>query len=135
MKWIVALVITLLVPLSAIAATDSSEQVMDAAKNWLALVDGGQYGQSWSEASSLFRGHVTQRQWASEIKAVRAPLGAVQSRAAPTVRFATSLPGVPDGHYAILQFHCKFARKADAIETVTMMMDDGAWKLAGYFIK
>jgi hypothetical protein len=45
------------------------------------------------------------------------------------VRFTASLPGVPDGQYAVLQFNFKFAHKANAVETVTMMRQDGMWKV------
>ena len=117
------------------AAADPTQQVIDAARSWLRLIDDGKYDQSWNEASKLFRERVTQAQWATEVRAAREPLGAVESRAAPTVREVTSLPGVPDARYAILEFHSKFQHKADAVETVTMVMDDGTWKPAGYFIK
>jgi hypothetical protein len=117
------------------AAEDPSQQVTDAARNWLTLVDAGTYDQSWDGASKLFRESVTQAQWATAVKAAREPLGAVESRTAAAMHFATTLPGAPDGHYAVLQFHSIFDHKRDAIETVTMMIDDGTWKLAGYFIK
>jgi hypothetical protein len=110
-------------------------QATAAATNWLALVDDGKYDQSWNEASKLFRERVTQAQWASEAKTVREPLGIVHSRAAQAAQFVTSLPGVPDGDYAVLQFRSKFAHNANAIETVTVMIQDGAWRAAGYFIK
>jgi hypothetical protein len=110
-------------------------QATAAATNWLALVDNGKYEQSWNEASKLFRERVTRARWASEAKTVREPFGVVQSRAAQAAQFVTSLPGVPDGDYVVLKFRSKFAHKANAIETVTVMMQDGAWKAAGYFIK
>jgi opacity protein-like surface antigen len=135
MKRMIALVLGLFLSLSAVAAADQSQQVTDAAKSWLLLIDTGQYDQSWNESSKLFQGHVTDAQWTAQVKAVRDSLGPVETRNAPAVRFATSLPGVPDGQYALLQFHTKFAHKADAIESITMMMDGDTWKLAGYFIK
>jgi Protein of unknown function (DUF4019) len=135
MKRMIALVLGLFLSVSAVAAADQSQDVTDAAKAWLSLIDSGQYEQSWNDAGKLFQAHVTDAQWSGQVKAVRDSLGAVETRNPPAVRFATSLPGVPDGQYAILQFHTKFAHKADATESVTMMMDNGAWKLAGYFIK
>jgi hypothetical protein len=84
------------------AAEDSPQQVTDAARNWLTLIDTGKYDQSWDEASKLFRERVAKAQWVTDVKAAREPLGAVESRMAPAVHFAASLPGAPDGHYAIL---------------------------------
>jgi hypothetical protein len=51
------------------------------------------------------------------------------------VDFEKALPGVPDGQYAIIHFKTTFEKKADATESVTMMMDGGSWKGAGYFIR
>jgi hypothetical protein len=135
MKRLITFVFALMLPIAAIAAAGTSKEATDAARSWLALIDAGQYDQSWKDASNLFREHVTQAQWAAAAKTTRQPLGAIESRGAPTVRFATSLPGAPDGRYAVIQFHSKFAHKADAVETVTMMMDNGTWKAAGYFIR
>ncbi len=117
------------------AAADQSQQVTDAARNWHTLIDTGKYAQSWDEASKLFRERVTEAQWVTEVKAAREPLGAAELRTAPSVHFAASLPGAPNGQYAILQFHSTFEHKRGAVETITMMVEEGTWKLAGYFIK
>jgi hypothetical protein len=136
MKTIIALFVALVLPAAAAAAEDTSAQARDAAVNWLALVDAGEYQQTWNEASAPFRSHVTQAKWTVAATSAREPLGALQSRSAPDdVRLATSLPGLPDGHYAIFQFRSTFANKRAAVETVTMMMDAGTWKAAGYFIR
>jgi hypothetical protein len=116
------------------ATADQSQQVTDAARYWLTLMDAGNYEMTWDEASSLFQRGLAQAQWVTQAKAAREPLGAIASRVKPSVRFAASLPGAPDGQYAVLEFHSKFEHKRDAVETVTMMIDDGSWKLAGYFI-
>jgi hypothetical protein len=134
MRLAIALIVALVLPLSAMAA-DESKEAADAAANWLALIDAGHYGQSWQRAGKFFRERVTQAQWASQAKSAREPLGSLQSRTMSAVRFASSLPGAPDGRYAIVQFHSQFAHKASAVETVTLMMEDGTWKAVGYFIK
>jgi hypothetical protein len=131
----IALIVGLVLPLSALTAADTSKAAADAATNWLTLIDAGRYEQSWRQAGKLFRERVRQTQWASEAKSAREPLGSLKSRTMSTVRFAGSLPGAPDGRYAIVQFHSQFAHKASAVETVTVMMEDGEWKTVGYFIR
>jgi hypothetical protein len=116
------------------ATTDQSQQVTDAAQCWLTLIDAGNYDLTWDEASSLFQRGVARAQWVAQAKGAREPLGAIGSRVKPSVHFVASLPGAPDGQYAVLQFHSKFEHKHAAVETVTMMIDGGSWKLAGYFI-
>ena len=65
---------------------------------------------------------------------VRDPLGGVQSRNLKSGAYTTSLPGAPDGEYVVLQFETVFEHKASAIETVTPMLDDGEWRVSGYFV-
>ena len=134
MKLILAFVFALLMPAAAFAA-DASQQATGSAKSWLALVDAGSYSQSWKDASTLFRNRISDADWAQAVKPARESYGAVVSRERTGIDLVKALPGAPDGDYAVISFKTKFAKKADATETVTMMMEDGAWKCAGYFIK
>ena len=62
-------------------------------------------------------------------------MGALVSRQLLAAAYKTSLPGAPDGEYVVLQFQTRFKNKQNAIETVTPMMDDGSWRVSGYYIK
>ncbi len=116
--------------------TAEKQAAVQAAEQWLSLVDSGQYDQSWEEAASLFKSHITQEQNAKSIKPVREPLGALVSRKVLAQQYTTSAPGAPDGQYVIIQFQTSFENKKQAIETVTPMLDkDGVWRVSGYFIK
>ena len=118
------------------AGTEHEKAAQDVALAWLALVDAGQYAQSWDEAASIFRRTVDQPSWIRRVDAVRTPLGSVRSRTLKTAKYATSLPGAPDGEYVVLQFYAAFEHKAAAVETVTPMKDpDGRWRVSGYFIR
>jgi serine/threonine-protein kinase len=48
---------------------------------------------------------------------------------------ATSLPGAPDGHYAVLRFSTVFTHKRQATETVVMAQEPSGWRTDGYFIR
>jgi len=121
-----------------VLASDSSAEkaAQQSAQTWLALVDGGKYGQSWSEAAQLFKQAVTQSQWESAARGAREPLGKLQSRKLQSAEFRRSLPGAPDGEYVVIQYATSFENKKSAIETVTPMKDkDGVWRVSGYYIK
>jgi opacity protein-like surface antigen len=121
---------------SALAAEGDEAAAEAAAGKWLALCDAGKYSESWREASSFFRGAVTEDVWNKGLAGLRAPLGPVQKRVRNTVIQARSLPGAPDGSYVVLTYDTSFAQKAAAIETVTVMHEkDGSWRLVGYYIK
>ena len=123
-------------PASATPSNRNVEPAARSAQAWLALVDAGAYEQSWTSASKLFRGAVTQANWAIMAARVRTPLGKVSARQQSSSESKTSLPGAPDGQYVVLQFRTSFEHKADAIETVTLMAeDDGAFRVSGYFVR
>ncbi len=120
---------------AAVMFAASREEAQARAEAWLALVDNQRYAESWTESSSMFRSRVAQQKWMDLSKQVREPLGAVTSRKLLNVTFAKSLPGAPDGDYAVLKFQSSFAHKASAVETVTLVMDAGVLRSVGYFIK
>jgi len=109
---------------------------IESAESWLQLIDEGKYSESWTQAAEYFRNFVNQQQWISSASAVRGPLGKVISRKVKTSTYKTQAPGAPDGQYVIIQFETSFENKADAVETVTPMMDsDGQWRVSGYYIR
>jgi hypothetical protein len=114
---------------------DAEAAAVEAAKTWLSLVDAGEYGKSWEAAAPLFKGAVDEAAWGKQLGPVRGPLGAVKSRELSSAEYATALPGAPDGEYVVIQFATSFENKASAVETVTPMLDAGAWKVSGYYIK
>ncbi len=123
---------------NAIAAdvNDNTGVADAAAQKWLALIDAGNYSETWKEASAIFRGAVTEPGWENSMNTFRQPLGDLVSRKLKSAQHMTELPGAPDGQYVVMQFETSFANKKSAIETVTFMLEkDGQWKSAGYFIK
>lgn len=133
MKLLAALVLALSLPFAAHAADAGKPDA--AAATWLALVDAGNYAASWSQAGPLMQSHVTQAQWQAAASPVRDPLGSVVTRNLTGVKMTDTLPGAPDGHYAVITYATTFAHKASATETVIMAQDGDVWKTAGYFIR
>jgi hypothetical protein len=130
------LVITLLMTAGVANAESAESAAQSAALAWLRLVDSGNYAQSWSAASSVFKHRVSEAQWRTAAANVRTPLGPLKSRKVQSVTAKTSLPGAPDGQYVVIQFASSFEHKAAAVETVTPMKDkDGNWHVSGYYIK
>lgn len=124
--------------LGGAAVADSDEAISlaeTAATNWLHLSDEGQYEETWAEASSLFQAAITRDDWTRAVAAARGPLEGLVSRELSSAEFHNELPGAPDGEYVVLTFDSAFDRKANAVETVTVMKDGDAWRISGYFIR
>ncbi len=112
------------------------QQAVPAAEKWLALVDAGNYAESWKTAAAYLKSVVKEKQWTATMSPVRKPLGKVVSRKLKSAEFTRELPGAPDGQYVVIQFTTEFANKASSVETVTPMREkDGQWRVSGYLIK
>lgn len=123
-----------LVPAAA-SASESESAAAAAAREWVALVDDGRWEESWRAAAAMFKTQLTAQQWTASVEPVRQPLGTVSSRVFQSSTATNSLPGAPPGQYEVVQFQTNFAQKAGAVETVVMVRESSAWKVAGYFIR
>ena len=132
----VASILLFIIAALSYAQSKPEQLAQQSAESWLAQVDSGKYAESWQEASSLFKAHVTSDQWQGMVKPVREPLGKVTSRKFKSANFTKTLPGAPDGQYVVIQYDTSFEHKQSATETITPMLDkDGKWRVSGYFIK
>ena len=118
------------------AATQANPSAaVDAALQWVALVDEARWNDSWEVAGSLFQSNLSKERWASTVEPVREPLGGVISRQLKATTKTSSLPGAPEGEYEIIQFDTGFANKKYAVETVVLAREASGWKVDGYFVR
>ena len=142
-KWFLGLMAALALFASGASAEmamdlDEKQQLpsLNAALEWLKLIDEGDYAESWENAATYLKQIIPQEQWEKSLSAARIPFEALISRRVLSNNPLTSLPGVPDGEYDVLTFESSYVKKAEAIETITVMKDtDGTWRVAGYYIK
>ena len=133
---VVALLAALIVALPAGAQDARETTVQRAARDWLVLIDRGDYAASWKAAGEKFRTAITAERWASAVTAVREPLGALSQRSILNTNFARTFPGAPEGDYALVVFRTAFAKRTENDETVTLEHErDGQWRVIGYFIR
>ena len=107
------IVLTLVVCLSLCAAfavaqgSEKEKTAITAAKKWLSLTDSGNYKRSWMDSAGYFRNAITEERWFQTLTAVRTPLGKLISREVKSAVYESSLPGVPDGEYVVIQFETR----------------------------
>jgi hypothetical protein len=100
----------------------------DRARQWLTLVDDGNYAQSWNEAGAAFKGRAKAPAWAKQAGELRAPLGAVASRDLKAIDLSRT-------DTAVVRYDTSFAHKTGAAETVTLVFEKGAWAVSDYSVK
>jgi DNA-binding CsgD family transcriptional regulator len=115
---------------SAAPVSPAQPEIVQSARNWLAMVDAGRWDDSWRATGASFQALNTSKVWAEVSDKVRVPLGAVLSRADLSQE---SVPAPPAG-YEMVKFRTTFANKADATETLTLVREGQAWRVVGYII-
>jgi len=115
-------------------ANAGEREAMTTAKAWLALVDAGEYKQSWLTANETLKEQAEKEEWANYLKTIREPFGKVISREVTRSRTVKQIQGMPDGEYLQVQFEVKFANKT-AMERMTVAKESGSWKVAGYMMR
>ena len=117
-------------------AKEQIEAALIAAEKWLAVVDSGDYAESWEQAAGYLKKAVSREKFVQSLGAALGPMGSLVSRKVKSSRYLTSLPGAPDGEYVVIQYVSSFRNKKKAVETVTPMLEpDGGWRVSGYYIK
>jgi DNA-binding CsgD family transcriptional regulator len=115
-------------PAAAQAAPNS--EVVDTARQWLALLDQSRWDESYRATGASFRAQNTSQVWAAASVRARLPLGAMIAR---TFLSQENLPAPPSG-YEVVKFRTRFANNPDAVETVTLDREDGIWRVVGVTI-
>ena len=91
------------------------------------------YEQIYNESSDLWKKDVTLEQSNEVFKTLRTKLGKVESRTLHSATEQQNSGGVLKGHIYILTYQTRFAN-GDAMETFTLIEDNGRWELARYFV-
>jgi hypothetical protein len=99
----------------------------DRARQWLVLVDDKNFAQSWKDAGKTFQNRQSVDAWAGDAGTKRVPLGAVASRDLKSIDLSRN-------NLAVIRYDTSFARKAAAVETVTLAFENDGWVVTDYSI-
>lgn len=113
------------------AAPAARSSAPEAALRFLALVDAGNWPESWAATASSFRRANTVEAWQSASLEARVPLGRVLSR---TLTGDESIPAPPAG-LQLVRFRTSFANRPETVETLSLTREGDGWRVAGYFIE
>ncbi|MEP6828908.1 MAG: DUF4019 domain-containing protein [Rhizomicrobium sp.] len=142
MKWLVIAFSLLtaapvLLPAPALAAAPATSMTTspdDRAKQWMILVDDQNYADAYQQMGAVARSRIAAGAWKQKVSSVREPLGAMSSRTLKDMKMTKTLPGMRAGQYATVRYDSAFAHKAAGVESITLVSENGAWSVMGYFI-
>ena len=120
------------------AAIQKQNQVLvKYAESVVAMIDNGQIGQVWDQASDVAKQSVTRDQFVKTIEADRAKLGKMNSRKVASVTRSVSRGGkLPAGMYVNVNFATQFGNNTKPTrELISFHLDnDKKWRLSGYTV-
>jgi hypothetical protein len=105
------------------------------ALGFLGYLDEGRFADSYAYTGMLLRARAEREAFAAQIQKARAGTGALQARELIDAAYNTSVEGAPEGQYVILHYHSNFANRQDTVETITLALAKGYWRVDGYYIK
>lgn len=91
------------------------------------------YEQIYNESSELWKKDVTLEQSNEVFKTLRTKLGKVETRSLNSAIQQENSGGALKGHVFILSYETHFEH-GDAMETFTLIEENGHWLLARYFV-
>ena len=115
------------------AAEESAAQRQ--ALGFLGYLDEGRFADSYAYTGMLLRAKLDREAFAAQVEKLRAGAGALQARELIDAAYNTTVEGAPEGQYVILHYHSNFANRQDTVETITLALAKGYWRLDGYYIK
>ncbi len=113
------------------AAPASEAAAIDAARQFLALVDRDDWSASWQATHKSFQLLNPLDRWSQASKKVRGEMGTLQSRELTTVHFR---PAPPSGYWTIT-FKAAYSNKGSVTETVSLASENGGWKIASIAVE
>jgi len=102
-----------------------------SARQFLALVDAGNWPDSWAATAQSFRALNSVEAWQSVSQNVRVPLGRMLSR---SLAGEESVPAPPAG-YRVVRFRTRFANASETTETLSLVHEGEGWRVSGYRIE
>lgn len=128
----------------AIIAPAQDTEVVQAARQWLALIDANDWAGSYAATGQSFKELNTLEVWTKVASETQPQFGKVTARTVTEVQVKGEDSGrtllseqfvpAPPAGYQMVKFQTNFATKPDAVETLTLVQENGQWKVVGYWI-
>ena len=116
---------------AASAQSPAETEAVAAARNWLELVDAKDWKASYDLTTNAFRTNNTLDGWTKAALGVHGKFGPACSR---ELISADETPAPPAGN-VVVKFRATYVNKPEGIELLTLVREDGAWKVSGIYVE
>jgi hypothetical protein len=108
---------------------DQQDKFKQLATSWLNLIDTGRYAESWKQLGSKLQAKYSESAWASALRPLLSQAGKIKKRTFRSFNYLDS-----QGESVVIAFDSSFSNVTIGRETVTMVQEEGHWKITGYSI-
>ena len=117
------------------AAQPTASDAIIAAEKFLETIDKNEFSLAWDQTGVINQSYSEHPDWFKKLLAVRPRLGQVINRSLDKVSHHDSWVGLPDGDYLRVSFQTAFHNKADSLETVVLIKEQGRWLVSSYHLR
>ena len=104
-----------------------------AAREFLALVDGGAIDQTYGLVASSLRATTDGPAWETRVGQLREASGKVLSRELRSYGYMGEVPDAPPGSYFVIEYVAMYGARI-WLEKVVVSQEPDGWRIAGYFL-
>ncbi|MCD6581161.1 MAG: DUF4019 domain-containing protein [Desulfuromusa sp.] len=132
---LVTLLLLSIVPTCCLAEQQTDLAAIVAAEKFVEILDKSEFLVAWNQTGIVNQSYTDHPEWFKKILAVRPHLGQVVERSLEKLSRHAGWVGLPDGDYLRISFTTTFLNKADSLETVVLVKEQGTWIVSSYHLK
>lgn len=117
------------------AAEAEESDAIIAAQSFLETLDQSEFSAAWNRTSLINQSYTNHPEWFKKILAVRPHLGQILERSLEKISRHEGWVGLPDGEYLRVSFTSVFLNKAESLETVIVVKEQGNWLISAYHLR
>jgi D-alanyl-D-alanine carboxypeptidase len=108
---------------------EQQDNLKQLATSWLNLIDTERYAESWKQLGSKLKAKYNESTWKTALHPLLSQTGKIKRRTFRSVNYSDS-----QGESVVVEFESSFTNLPSGRETVTMVQEEGQWKIVGYGI-
>ncbi|MDX2481148.1 MAG: DUF4019 domain-containing protein [Desulfuromusa sp.] len=132
---ICTLLLLAITPTFCFAEQQTDLTAIVAAEKFVQTLDKSDFLAAWNQTDLVNQSYTDHPEWFKKILAVRPHLGQVLNRSLEKLSHHASWVGLPDRDYLRVSFTTVFLNKADSLETVVLVKEQGIWRVSSFHLR
>src|SRR5262249_302613 len=108
---------------------DQQESLKQLATSWLNLIDTERFAESWQQLGSKLKTKYNESAWGTALHPLLSQTGKIKKRTFRSVGYSDA-----QGESVIVEFDSTFTKATTSKEVVSLVQEQGQWRITGYSI-